>query len=50
MLLKKNKNKFRNKGDPVEMKRVMVNRNCVHLPSCTIAIKPSGLKGTKQCI
>lgn len=28
------------KGDPVQMKHRMVNKNCVHLQSCTIAIKP----------
>jgi len=28
------------KGDPVQMKHRMVNKNCVHLQSCTVAIKP----------
>lgn len=30
----------RKKGDPVQMKHRMVNKSCVHLQSCTIAIKP----------
>lgn len=28
------------KGDPVQMKHRMVNKNCIRLQSCTIAIKP----------